>query len=157
MIFVMVLNFFFFFFSKARIICKIHNREYNPSFRCFVNLGTGCPFCSSGGGYDESKPGYIYIFKYKIPSSCDVYKYGITNRSPETRSKEHIRGINDVQKTHIFSRFYSDGRLPKEIESKIKSKYIGGVSDWLYSGNTETIHEKDLTDILSIIEEGNNK
>ena len=107
--------------------------------------------CSSGGGgYNSSKPGYFYIFRYKNEKEV-VYKFGITNRIPEERSKEHLMGLGSISSELIYSVYNDDGRVPQMIESVIKSKYKG-VSDWLTSGNTETIYEMDLSDVIDIVE-----
>lgn len=52
----------------------------------------------------------------------------------------------------VFSHLFVDGSIPKQIESEIKKKHKG-VCDWLTSGNTETINEEHLLEIISIVEE----
>ncbi|ASU00506.1 hypothetical protein [Aeromonas phage AS-zj] len=128
--------------------CHIHGIQ-KTSFSHFKH-GVGCPSCS-GYGYDKSKSGWFYIFEYTKDNDT-VYKYGITNRDPDIRSKEHIKGIHNVVSNCVLVKQFEDGNLPLIIESKIKAKY-NGVCDWLFSGNTETVTKDNLNDILSIVED----
>lgn len=136
-------------YSYFKYECTDHGVQ--RSMCCnFINSGSRCPSCASSG-YDSSKPGWLYIFKYN-----DVYKFGITNRDIEKRSDEHIHGLTGIERSCIFKRLYENGSIPKNIESKLKKKYKG-VCSWLTSGNTETIYNKDLKDLLQIIEGYNHK
>ncbi|QAX97931.1 hypothetical protein ASswx1_288 [Aeromonas phage Asswx_1] len=123
---------------------------HRKSFSAIVNTDSGCPSCASSG-YDKSKSGWFYIFEYTKDNDT-VYKYGITNRDPDIRSKEHIKGIHNVVSNCVLVKQFEDGNLPLIIESKIKAKY-NGVCDWLSSGNTETVTKDNLNDILSIVED----
>lgn len=139
-------------YSKFEFICKEHGNHIT-TYKSFVNHNTKCPGCSKSG-YDPSKSGYFYIFKYKIVGLPLIYKFGITNRTPDERSYEHLMNIPKEEieiNENVLMRYYSNGRVPQNIESVIKSKYKG-VSDWLTSGNTETIYEMDLSDVIDIVE-----
>lgn len=138
--------------SKFEYICHTHKFIQTTTYKNFVSNGTRCPVCSKTG-YDPSRSGYFYIFKYKISNLPIIYKYGITNRDPLTRSKEHISGLkpSSIEISElVYSREYNDGFIPMFMERDIKSKY-NGVCDWLTSGNTETVYEKDYTLIIENI------
>lgn len=125
--------------SKLKYFCKHHGQQ-TVSYLKFVNGGNRCPSCSISG-YDKSKPGWFYIFKYKKVGFDSVYKFGITNRTPQERSSEHIRGIDDIEISEmVLSKLYTDGKIPFLIEKEIKKRYKTkiGICDWLTSGNTET-------------------
>lgn len=136
--------------TKVIMKCDIHG-EYKTSFVSVVHAKSGCPKCAITG-YNTSKPGWFYVYKYKAERLPVIYKYGITNRDPDERSSEHIRGVDMEISENVFKRLYDDGNVPFNIEQKIKQQF-SGVSDWLYSGNTETIYERDLPRVLSIIQE----
>lgn len=132
--------------SKFKYECPIHG-IHTASYNNFVNKNSRCPCCSISG-YDQSKPGYFYIFKYQMGNLPVVYKYGITNRNPTKRSGEHIRGLTGVLTKCVYTRKFKDGCIPKKMESNIKSSNKG-VCDWLTSGNTETI--SNIEDIVSVL------
>ncbi|AFN39413.1 endonuclease [Aeromonas phage CC2] len=136
--------------SRFEYICPDHGINSSTANN-FIN-GYRCSGCSSHGGYDKSKSGWFYVYKYKAERLPVIYKYGITNRDPDERSSEHIRGVDMEISENVFKRLYDDGNVPFNIEQKIKQQF-SGVSDWLYSGNTETIYERDLPRVLSIIQE----
>lgn len=123
--------------SKFEYICPTHGKQ-KVSYSNFVNLGSRCPSCANYG-YDQSKPGYFYLFKYEKKDHIPVYKYGITNRLTKIRSNEHIAGIKGVKSKMIYEWYFDDGSIPKTMEKYIKDNYDTGISNWLSSGNTETV------------------
>jgi len=127
--------------SKFSYICPTHGKQ-KVSYASFVNGGNRCPSCANHG-YDQSKPGYFYLFKYELSSQIPVYKYGITNRLTKIRSKEHIAGIKDAKSKMIYEWYFDDGSIPKNMEAYIKDNYETGISNWLTSGNTETVSAND--------------
>ena len=121
--------------------CPVHGKQ-TASYIKFVNMGRRCPSCANHG-YDQSKPGYFYLFRYELSSHIPVYKYGITNRLVKIRSKEHIAGIKGVKSKMIYEWYFNDGSIPKNMEKYIKENYETGISNWLTSGNTETVSAND--------------
>lgn len=136
---------------KINYVCD-KGHYVKSSFSNFLYKNTKCPICNPRG-YDKNKSGYFYIFEYKhknIPIS--VYKFGITNRNPITRGKEHIHGIdeNHIETNRLlYKKKFLNGEVPQNIERYINSHFKTGVVDWLTSGNTETI-KLDI-DSLNII------
>lgn len=130
-------------FSKFSYNCPTHGKQ-TVSYDNFVNKGNRCPSCANHG-YDQSKPGYFYLFKYekKDQDQIPVYKFGITNRLVKIRSKEHIAGIKGVKSKMIYEWYFDDGSIPKIMEIYIKENYETGISNWLTSGNTETVSAND--------------
>ncbi|WP_175044360.1 hypothetical protein [Aeromonas hydrophila] len=128
-------------YSKFEYLCPVHGKQI-VSYDGFVNHNSRCPSCSTSG-YQPSKPGYFYLFKYEKENHIPVYKYGITNRLTNTRSKEHIKGIKNVKSQLIYEWYFEDGTIPQSMERYIKNHYETGVSDWLTSGNTETVQAYD--------------
>ncbi|ATI18275.1 hypothetical protein [Aeromonas phage AS-sw] len=137
-------------YTKFEFICPEHETQFG-SCLTFKKRNQRCPSCSATG-YDTSKPGWFYVYKYKMKGKPLIYKYGITNRDPKKRSSEHTQTKSMEISENVFKRLYDDGNVPFNIEQKIKQQF-SGVSDWLYSGNTETIYERDLPRVLSIIQE----
>lgn len=127
--------------SKFEYICPTHGKQ-KASYANFVNVGSRCPSCSNHG-YDQSKPGYFYLFRYEKKDHIPVYKYGITNRLVKIRSNEHIAGIKDAKSKMIYEWYFTDGSIPKNMEKYIKENYETGISNWLTSGNTETVSAND--------------
>ncbi len=129
--------------SKFEYICPTHGKQ-KVSYASFVNTGNRCPSCANYG-YDQSKPGYFYLFKYekKDQDLIPVYKFGITNRLTKIRSNEHIAGIKGVKSKMIYEWYFYDGSIPKTMEAYIKENYETGISNWLTSGNTETVSAND--------------
>ncbi len=129
--------------SKFSYICPTHGKQ-SVSYTNFVNIGNRCPSCANYG-YDQSKPGYFYLFRYELSSQIPVYKFGITNRLTKIRSNEHIAGIKDVKSKMIYEWYFDDGSIPKNMEKYIKDNYETGISNWLTSGNTETLAANDAS------------
>lgn len=131
--------------SKFEYNCPTHGKQ-KVSYNNFVNDGSRCPSCAVSG-YDQSKPGYFYLFKYekKDQDLIPVYKFGITNRLTKIRSNEHIAGIKGVKSKMIYEWYFDDGSIPKKMETYIKENYETGISNWLTSGNTETLSANDAS------------
>lgn len=140
--------------SFIRMKCgNDETHQWSVSYMNLVYKKSGCPFCAVSG-YRQSLPGYFYVYRYEIEGKPPIYKYGITNRTPDIRSSEHINGIKNCRKKKIFSFFFEDGGIPAKIEKYIDSNFDVGVCGWLISGNTETVSantKKFETDIIDII------
>lgn len=74
--------------------------------------GSGCPRCSSSGGFQDGQPGYLYLL-YSRKHKC--FQVGITNK-PDDRLKLHARnGSFKVKEIVLFE----NGRDARLIEQKI--------------------------------------
>lgn len=68
--------------TKVRITCPVHGDfEQTPGNHLF---GQGCPGCATGGGFDRTKVGFLYVLR----SDCGHYmKIGITHNPKQRHNK----------------------------------------------------------------------
>ncbi len=113
--------------------------------------GQGCPFCSEGGGFNRSKPGYVYFLEHKAFRS---FKIGITNVG--TNRLDHFKSDGwEVLNLELFE----DGSHALAVEGAIKRwwRVELGLPMWLgpedmvrTSGWTETVHADEVAAIVCI-------
>jgi len=98
--------------------------------------GKGCPNCAKSG-FKFEKPGTLYHVKIKD----NLYKIGITNKTPKERfgsdwSKFNIEVIWQID--------FISGRIAYTLEQKLLKayKHLLVNAGLLISGNTETVYEE---------------
>ncbi|ELH4810066.1 hypothetical protein Q9X96_003099 [Vibrio vulnificus] len=136
--------------TRLYLECPQHGEWYSTSINDFVGiLDSCCPMCAAKG-YQLDLPGHFYYVSWKKGNNSFV-KFGITNKPIEDRIRQQRRKT-DYEPTIIFSRRFEDGRIPKKLESFIKSKLRTSVISKTEFGDgyTETIRTCDS----SIIENG---
>ncbi|MCK8073973.1 hypothetical protein [Vibrio sp. 1CM23M] len=138
--------------TRADLICP-KGTPYKAQPTNFKHSGNGCPCCAEIG-FLPDKEGYLYLQELWLDDELHAYKFGITNRDPEKRMKEHQRGS---KLTHVLltKGVYSKvGQvvldLENQIKKSVKAKYVS--SSIMEDGWTETIHPKYLSEVLDIID-----
>lgn len=93
--------------NKTKLIlnCDIHGDWNTTSISHFLGDNRGCKLCHGGGGYKTDLEGCFYV---KNVGQC-WGKFGITNREPEKRSKEH-KTIYEENIIYTFT--FEDGTIP---------------------------------------------
>lgn len=130
--------------------CPEHGEWRSTNHNNYMNHGRSCPSCAENG-YSQSKPGTFYIIHYEYEGEVFI-KYGITNRSSEERSSEHIAGMKNVTSTILKEYHFEDGTIPYKMEQAVNTKYKGGVTTVLTSGNTETAPHYELDNVKLLAE-----
>jgi uncharacterized Zn-finger protein len=95
--------------------------EWRAVVKNRVSNSTGCPSCNEGGGFNPSKPGYLYLLENV---ATGLLKVGISN-VPKRRFRDHAtNGLTplDVQGP------YNDGALAQSWERDILAflRFNGG-------------------------------
>lgn len=135
---------------KVVITCQEHG-DFLITPNKHISKGQGCPDCANGGGFKESKPGYLYYLKVTADSGQVLYKIGITNRSVNERFT-----LTELTKIEvIYTKLYQSGVTARSKETEMLRKgksyrYTGAAV--LDSGNTELFTE-DVVDIFGVREE----
>lgn len=97
---------------KVEIICKKHGSFWQSASAHMA--GKGCQKCMKTG-YQENKPGYLYVLR-----SENITKVGITNRLVSKRAKDVSKDSGRIFFVDFYINF-SDGRLPKAVETDLLS------------------------------------
>ncbi|HAN7646864.1 GIY-YIG nuclease family protein [Escherichia coli] len=133
--------------TKNLIIrCFVHG-EYKISLANFLK-GVGCASCMECG-YQSKKYGYVYV--QKIEGAVNAIKFGITNRDPFVRMKEHDK---KSKMTHEMVFFWGseNGEHAQIIERTIKERFkdfTGAVPrELMKDGFTETLPIEILPNFL---------
>lgn len=133
--------------SKNLIIrCFVHG-EYKTSLANFLK-GVGCASCMECG-YQSKKYGYVYV--QKMEGTVNAIKFGITNRDPFVRMKEHDK---KSKMTHEMIFFWGseNGEHAQIIERTIKERFkdlVGVVPrELMMDGFTETLPIEILPNFL---------
>ncbi len=125
--------------TKLLLNCTTHGDWNTTSIDHFLGDNKGCKLCHGGGGYKTNLEGCFYI-----KNVGKVWgKFGITNREPEKRSKEH----KTIYKEGIIFTFtFEDGTIPPLLESLAKKCMDVKVLSKreIRSGYTETFRIEDL-------------
>ena len=127
--------------NKLVITCPIHGDfEQTPK----VHLdGSGCPSCATGG-FNKTKPAYLYYLKITTEDNQILYKIGITNKTVNERFN-----LTDLSKIEIIKqKLYENGFDAWDWEQKLlklykQFQYKG--PNILSSGNTELFTEDIVT------------
>lgn len=108
--------------SHCRVLyeCPIHG-VHTASYSNFVNKGSKCPACRQSG-YNPQKEGSFYIVKWS-KEEHNFIKLGITNRDVELRVSEQ-KMETFYNYNILYSRQWSDGKIPLFIEDSIKLSNI---------------------------------
>lgn len=132
--------------KKINILCPEHG-EFWQSPANHLSGENGCPDCSIFG-YRTSKSGWLYLQSL----NDEFIKIGITNHTPERRMKEHKKNSKLSHKI-VGKWFFDDGNIPLAIETNIKRSFKCGVvsPDVMEDGHSETMHIKELPDVLTMI------
>lgn len=133
--------------SKNLIVkCFVHG-EYKTSLANFLK-GVGCASCMESG-YQSKKYGYVYV--QKMEGMVNAIKFGITNRDPFVRMKEHDK---KSKMTHEMVFFWGseNGEHAQIIERTIKERFkdfTGAVPrELMKDGFTETLPIEILPNFL---------
>jgi len=70
--------------DKHTFICPKHGQQSQYASALMRGI-TGCPGCSTGGGFDVTRPAILYYVRVTLPGKDSLFKVGITNRSVERR------------------------------------------------------------------------
>ncbi|QQG33880.1 hypothetical protein ZPAH1_orf00118 [Aeromonas phage ZPAH1] len=142
--------------QKSKVIynCPKHG-NHTTEFR-ILKSGHGCPACKYTG-FDVHKQAFLYLVRWKSQSGKTWLKYGITNNPVEFRIKRqqqtHELETGEFIEYEILHTKKGLGSDIKSIELLIKRQFPhSGISkSEMWDGYTETLEEKHLFDILSII------
>ena len=125
--------------KNITVICNTCNKEFLVTPNHHLNSGS-CPYCTTGGGFDKTKPGILY---YLSINNGEAYKIGITNNSVEKRfSKAELAKIKIIKIWEFaigFDAFKAEQYYLKEYKY---AKYTG--DPLLVSGNTELFNQDVL-------------
>lgn len=129
---------------KVEVVCHDHGSFWaTPSN---LKKKKGCPDCQKCG-FQPSKSGLFYIFKYK-----NITKVGITNTSINQRLQRINKSSGFTFKTHSYI-FCEDGYKVRELESFIlkwlRENYSG--VDFKFQGYTECFVDVDIDELLAFI------
>ncbi|EAX9218880.1 hypothetical protein K9D52_000782 [Salmonella enterica] len=128
------------------VLCPVHGKRLTTHTN-FVK-GGGCRKCCMHG-YRPSSPGHVYV--QRITGQMDAIKFGITNRDPRVRMKQHKRG-SKLNHELVFHWLFEDGTKAFDIEAILKSKYKEQCQyvpkELMNDGYTETIPPTLMKDFL---------
>jgi hypothetical protein len=137
--------------KRVDLLCSKGNlyKAYPTGFK----MGTGCACCSDNG-FQPDREGYLYLQELWLDDVLTAYKFGITNREPSERLKEHDRGsvFNHVLTEHKIHSFNGQDvwDLERIIKNEVPTRFVSRTQ--MEDGWTETIHPRYLDNIISIIE-----
>ncbi|WP_336855937.1 zinc-ribbon domain-containing protein [Sinomonas albida] len=113
--------------------------------------GQGCPECAERGGFNQTRPGYLYFLHH---AELAAHKVGITNTDSARLSIFQLLGWEIL---HL--ELFEEGRRAALLETRIKKWWYRdlGLSPWLSredmartGGSSETIGADELTAIECI-------
>lgn len=133
--------------------CKFGHSVWTTS----VNLRTGfqktgCPECSSGGGFRGTKPAHLYILKDKIEGE-EIIQFGISNKISKRLATHANTGFVSKPLALIYSQ---NGNVIRVIERNIKAYMkhyeIPNCSQRgiRFDGSTESFLVKDMASEFSL-------
>ncbi|MBL4908976.1 MAG: GIY-YIG nuclease family protein [Alteromonadaceae bacterium] len=102
-------------------------------------------------GFNPQLKGWFYVQALIQDGQVKAYKFGITNRDPKERMKEHVNGS---QYEHIiiaqteFSIGSNAAALELEVKQKLDTWYLG--REELPHGFTETINPCLIDELMAI-------
>ncbi|ATI17394.1 hypothetical protein [Aeromonas phage AS-szw] len=144
--------------SRALCKCEVCLHEWDTQAKILLNEnGKGCPMCAKYG-FKKDKPAWFYVYKYVLYSGEIIYKYGITNRSPKSRSQNTVVA-GDVSKTEeMFKINFDVGIDAENLELLVSNIFKNGRGYYkgssFISGHTETLSESDGILLLEKIKNG---
>lgn len=131
-------------FDKIILNCAIHG-NFSISW-AHHKQGSICPRCSPSG-YNQSKPGYIYILR-----SDNITKIGITNRDIEVRLKEINKSSTKGFIPYAYY-YFENGEIPYQLEQAtlqyLASQYQ--VVNETFDGSTECFLDVKLDELINFI------
>ena len=132
--------------SDVEIICKDHGSFWQKANNHIFDRG--CPSCAITG-YRPSEAGYLYLMQCE-----NITKIGITNLTPEHRSKDISRSYgNKFEVTNKW--LFDDVSLPDSVETVIlrylRDKYERPSNK--FEGSSECFLNVDQEDLLKKIKE----
>lgn len=127
--------------QEVKIYCKKHGGFFWQVPESHL-AGRGCPECAKGG-YKTTSSGSLYVLQFD-----NITKIGITNRTAKDRAKKINKSSGKNFKI-LFEFRFSDGRVPKYIETRLLRKLNLKYSPVpeIYDGSTESfldVSEKEL-------------
>jgi len=136
--------------SKWKLRCKEHG-DFIVNYSTLQRECVACPGCTVYG-YNPKKPGTFYINAVYSKDGLVCYKYGITNKSVETRLKQ-LKQNSDYQVANVFSYSNEDGSVVKELETFVKNNTKGNYLDKnnFRDGFTETIPPVQIIDLYCLL------
>jgi len=125
---------------KVDARCNTCGRSWRPWPKVLLE-GHGCPICnrSDRGGFDMSKPAYLYLIKFTLLNNREVFKIGITNQ----KIKSRINGLGvNKRATHeiLGANLHTKGVDAYEEENFLKANlenYAYKGDDFCANGQTE--------------------
>jgi hypothetical protein len=132
--------------TKVTVTCKEHG-----DFIVIPDahwLSSGCPECrDKQTGFLTSSSGFLYILQ------CDnLYKIGITNKSPDSRLRNISKSYGkDFKRIHLFKseNGYLINDLETELLNKLRKEYLQPKQK--FDGYTESFFDVDVNKILPYI------
>ncbi|EAP8925867.1 hypothetical protein HXQ92_003685 [Salmonella enterica] len=134
--------------TKIALTCSAGHSFKTASIRSFLYNGSRCPCCANYG-YNVAKAGYLYV--QRVTGEVDAIKFGITNRKPEQRMRQHINRSKLNHELVFFMKF-EDGQKALDVETRIKQIWkekTGYVSrELMEDGFTETLPAEIMNGFL---------
>lgn len=141
--------------SKLRLTCHC-GCNWTPVYNNVVHSRRGCPSCARYG-YDPSKPGTFYVYRWTHPKTNDQFlKYGITAK-PKQRISQQRRNTEYIP-TKLCSIKFKNGQDASDLETAVSMHkqmhdLPDGVSkDVFPDGYTETLSISEWPCISNIIQ-----
>ncbi|EJY6467901.1 hypothetical protein OGT82_001184 [Salmonella enterica] len=134
---------------KTRMKVKCPNgHEYTASYNNFVNNGRRCACCMKCG-YNPSHAGYLYV--QHVTGEVNAIKFGITNREPTVRMKQHDFH-SKLNHELVFAWKFDNGQMALDVENYIKRKWRDKTrhvpKELMKDGFTETLPEEMMKEFL---------
>lgn len=137
--------------ERVDLICPRGSlyRAYPSGFKS----GTDCPCCCQNG-FNPSEPGYLYLQELWSQGELIALKFGITNREPEERMKEHMKESifeHVLTEHYVYSEYGQDiWDVEQDIKLRFHTHFVSR-SD-MEDGWTETVsveHYESLKEVIS--------
>ncbi|EKR7156499.1 hypothetical protein P8715_000615 [Escherichia coli] len=134
--------------SKLILKCSHGHTWSSTCWQTFKRHFLACP-CSVKYGYNTNKAGYIYV--QRLSGCVDAIKFGITNRDPIDRMRQHIKK-SKLSHELLFSWRFDNGQMALDVETQIKNAWkdkVGFVDrSVMGDGFTETLPVEILPNFL---------
>ncbi|EFU4166674.1 hypothetical protein NVV11_000746 [Shigella sonnei] len=127
--------------TKTNLIinCGACGNNYSNSYHNFVRHGNRCRDCAAHS-YKTNRPSYLYV--QSISGEIEAIKFGITNKDPVYRMKQHKRS-SVLEHSIVFSWKFNDGRKALDVENEIKKRWRDSMAivprEMMKDGYTETL------------------
>lgn len=109
-------------------------------------MGSGCPHCAGNGGYDQKKPGFLYVL-----AGGQYGKIGISNRHA-LKSRLASHRCSGIYGEPVAVLDFNNGSDALQIETRLKrilrTRY--GIKG-SFAGHTEAFPPDKLADVLLLV------